>query len=560
MELSTSMPEALTRTINRRGVLLDQGHCRRQIALVAEARDGLLAEMVAITGLENPNSTAQLLPWLKAHGYMGENLRASTVREEMDAAPEAIKRVLTIRLVLAKSPVKKYQSALDKVSVDGRLKDVLVYCGAVKTGRWSSGGVQTHNMPRPIHPSLLAEEGTPERVLQDASDGLRHMLIAPDDKVLVVSDLAGIEARVLAWLAGETWALEAYARGDDLYIATYAKVFGLQQDDVDKTGRFIGKLIVLSMGYAGGLGAFMRFAGDYSMDLSILYDIVWPISEQHHKQAEWMLDYHSKYSKQHIKALTDKYGEDEARRIMLAIECIKLGWRAANPNVVRFWKDLEDAWRAAFANPGSIVTAGKCAFKYGRAATGPVMRMTLPSGTHIHHHMPRVSTTTKAMYNDVMEARNAEEMNGSQKLLLEAVEQYVPGSAFMGDEELGEMFTDDVIYGVGIAIGRRLNGGISYMASEEGTWRRCGTYGGSLAESNSQRLSRDILAYNMPAIEAAGFDIVASVHDEVITEADPGKTVEELNDLLATVPPWAAGLPLAADGYVTERGGFYRKD
>lgn len=477
--------EQITRDISNRGMFIDQLHCRQQIALVERAKAAMLAEMSSITGLAKGNAPIPLREWLVANGCDMTDIQAATVRDAaMTATDPDVRRVLRLRQYVSKTPTSKYQAAINRVSADGRLRGMLTYCGATKTGRWSSTGINFQNLPRPIKKDKLAQEGTPERAMQDAANGIRAMIIAPPGRKLVVSDLSGIEAMLLAWLSGEEWVLDVFRRDESLYKATYSGMTGVPVSAVDEGQRFIGKVAALALGYAGGFGAFTQMAAGYGMDLAVLYDVVWPgASSDARSSAEWMLEYHI------------NHGSDRGfpAEVILACEVIKVSWREANPMIVAFWRDLEEGWRSALNRPGTVVPVGKCAMTYGSCRTGPVLRITLPSGRHIHHHRPEA------------------------------------------DEE-----------------------GLWYMSQNSMTrkWERTSTYGGSLAESAAQGAARDILAANLPLVDMQGFDITMLVHDEVIAEADERLSVDDLNASLATVPSWAKGLPLAAEGFEAQR---YRK-
>lgn len=478
-----SNTEAVTRAINRRGFLLDQDHCRYWISQVEQAKFGIETEMAITTGLVKPNAPIALREWFGGQGLILPDMQAATIEDALLSCQDPVlRRMLEFRLYVSKSPTTKFQAGLRRVSPDGRLRDASIYCGATKTGRWSSVGWQ--NLPRPIYKNDLQPEGTAARVMQDASNAIRGMIIAPPGRKLAVSDLANIEARVLAWLAGEEGELAAFAAGKDIYKRAYAGMTGKPVDAVTGDERFIGKVASLALGYGGGLGAFTQMAAGYNLDLDSLHDVVWPVTPGDRRgKAHWMLDYHKEKK-------SDKDLPDDT---ILACEAIKLGWREAHPHVVRFWKALEDGWIHAINRPGHRVEIGKVSMVYGKTGCGPALVMELPSGRRVYHHQARYSDS-----------------------------------------------------------------GLSYMSQDSMTrqWRRTGTYSGSIAETACQAVARDVLAANMPLAEMMGYDIVLSIHDEVITETDTG-TIEELNDILSVVPAWAEGLPLAADGYeTTER---YRK-
>lgn len=314
----------------------------------------------------------------------------------------------------------------------------------------------------------------------------------------------------------------------------------------------------LSMGYAGGLGAFVQMAAGYNLDLTMLYAIVWPVSPQHHRQAEWMWEYHQSHSADRLAAMEKKYGP-KLKEVVLACEVIKLSWRESCPNIVAFWKALEEAWESAIRSPGKVFTAGRVALVYGKTRVGPALRMTLPSGRHIYHHKAKVEAGWQTALEAIIKARAADTPTKKQRELLQALEVMLPGSDLMSDSDLKKELDTTTVFNIADACGRQFGTSLAYYASssQSGKWAKTYTYGGSLSESAAQGSSRDLLAYNLPAVDEAGFNQLLLVHDETVTEAPMDKTVEELNGILSRVPTWARGIPLSADGYATTGG--YKK-
>jgi len=271
-----------------------------------------------------------------------------------------------------------------------------------------------------------------------------------------------------------------------------------------------------------------------------------------------MFDYHERHSKDKMDALRKKYGSD-TEKVVLAVEVIKLGWREANSRIVEFWKALEFAWVSAINSPGKVFSAGRVAFVYGRVGTGPTLRMTSPSGRMLYHSDARATPSRDVALAVILAARGAKNATERREKLLNAVEEVIPGSGFMDDEELSAAITDDAANEIGKLADRRFSTRLSYMSQDSVTrrWGRTETYGGSLAESAAQALSRDLLVRAMDSADKAGFDIVLTVYDEIIAEAALDKTVDDLNHILSTPPKWAGDMPLAADGYQTTEG--YRK-
>lgn len=326
-------------------------------------------------------------------------------------------------------------------------------------------------------------------VMDLCTDALRGLIVAPPGRKLVVSDLQGIEGRVLPWLAGEDWKLEAIREfdagfGPDMYRLAYARPFGVDPNSISSFERQMGKGMELSMGYGGGVGAFVSVSANYKLDLDEMTAAAWDkMPREVMGQAGGMWEWAVKKN----KTLGLR------REVYMVCDALKQMWRNAHPATVDLWAAYENAYRQATLNPGKVFRAGRCAF----ARTGNWLRVRLPSGRELCYASPRVSD----------------------------------------------------------------KGELSYMGMNQYSrkWQRLKTYGGKLTENIDQAVARDIMDSAMGPAEEAGYDILLTVHDELITETpdSPDFTHEALSEILATNPPWADGLPLAAGGFESYR---YRKD
>lgn len=327
-------------------------------------------------------------------------------------------------------------------------------------------------------------------LMELASSAVRGCIVAPPGCKLVVADLAGIENRVLAWLAGEGWKLQALrdydaGTGPDLYKLAYSKSFAVPVDEVTKDQRQIGKVMELALGYAGGVGAFATMAAGYGMDLEDLADKVHAAAPGTVlMEAMSFLDWLRGQGKHKPPGMSDK--------AFVACDTLKRMWRAAHPATTALWRSVEEIATCAVQQPGVTVQAGRIRAR----RDGQWLRLAMPSGRALCYPRPEV------------------------------------------DEK----------------------GQLSYMGTNQYTrkWERLRTYSGKLVENLCQAVARDVLASTMPAIEEAGYRIVLSVHDELLTETpdDPEFTAEQLAALMSTQPDWAKDLPLAAEGFEAKR---YRK-
>lgn len=319
---------------------------------------------------------------------------------------------------------------------------------------------------------------------------------------LIAADLSNIEGRALAFIGHEEWKLEAfraYDRGEgaDLYNITATSIIGGDPFKVAKKDRNVfGKVPDLALGYAGGVGALQQFAKAYRVEMADH----WPTIEENIDAI-------------HVAKAQENYGlwgapkaeEMEISEIeWTASETVKLAWRARHPATVKLWQEVEDAARNAIKHKGKTFKAGRHLLLSVRSHAGhPYLLVKLPSGRYLTYFHPRV-----------------EQKSGER------------GST------------------------------ITYMGSYRRTptsppiWGKVTTYGGKMVENICQSFSRDVMMYNMQPAEDAGYGITLTVHDEMITESENG-TDEELSAIMATVPPWAEGLPLAAAGFTATR---YKKD
>jgi DNA polymerase len=330
--------------------------------------------------------------------------------------------------------------------------------------------------------------GEPMRCLANI---VRGCIIAPHRKKLTIADLANIEGRKLAWLAGEDWktaAFRAYdaGTGPDLYILAFARAFNVDPKDVGKGyKRQIGKVMELGLGYQGGVGAFLTFAAVYNMDLEELARAVRAsVSEQVWSQGEGMYAWT-------VKKKRSTFGLPQ--EVFVACQVLVTMWREAHPATVALWAEAEAACVKAVQMPGVPFDVGQF-IKVQR--DGAWTRVRLPSGRCVCYlHM----------------------QHDERGLSFQGINQYTR------------------------------------------QWARIRTYGGKLVENWDQASSRDVLAYEMPAIDAAGYEIVLSVHDELLTETPDTDDFswQQLAGMMARPKPWAPGLPLSAAGFETHR---YRKD
>lgn len=293
--------------INDRGIAVDKELVRQAVAIDAMSREHLMAALKEKTGLENPNSVLQMRSWLAEQGMETESLGKKQVAEMLKTVREPLRSVLLLRQQLAKSSVKKYQAMEMTACDDSRAHGMFQFYGANRTGRFSGRKIQLQNLPQ-NHMSDLAEARALVRqgnyaaltLLYDSvpdvlSQLIRTAFIPKSGMKFIVSDFSAIEARVIAWLAGETWKSEAFAKGKDIYCSTASKMFGVPvvKHGVNGELRQKGKITELACGYGGSVGA-LKAMGALDMGLA----------------------------------------EEELRPLVDS-------WRSANPHIVQFWWDVD---------------------------------------------------------------------------------------------------------------------------------------------------------------------------------------------------------------------------
>ena len=341
----------LDQEINDRGIGVDMELVRQAIAMDARSRERLTAAMRELTELENPNSVQQMKQWLADHGLETDTLGKKAVAELIKTAPEPLREVLSLRQQLAKSSVKKYTAMENAVCADSRAHGMFQFYGANRTGRFSGRLIQLQNLPQNHMPDLaqaraLVRSGNYEALsmlYEDIPDTLSQLIrtafVPQDGRKLIVADFSAIEARVLAWFAGEKWVSEVFEKGGDIYCETAARMFHCR---VEKHGenaelRQKGKQVTLSCGYGGSIGA--------------------------------------------LKAM----GALEAGMTEEELQPLVDSWRAANPNIVRFWWEVDRAIKECVKKRVSTETHG-IRFDYRSA----MLFITLPSGRRLAYVKPRI--------------------------------------------------------------------------------------------------------------------------------------------------------------------------
>ena len=339
--------------INDRGVRLDMDLVKEAIEMDSRSQSELTAAMKDMTALDNPNSVQQMKQWLSDNGLETDSLGKKVVAELIKTAPPELQTVLELRQQLAKSSVKKYQTMERAVCDDGRARGMFAFYGANRTGRWAGRLIQLQNLPQNHLPDLadaraLVKSGDLDAVkllYEDVPDTLSQLIrtafIPKDGTQFYVSDFSAIEARVIAWYAGETWRQKVFETGGDIYCASASQMFHVPVEKHGINGhlRQKGKIAELALGYGGSVGA-LKAMGAIEMGLS----------------------------------------EDELPPLVDA-------WRQTNPNIVKFWWDVDRAVMEAVKYKHTTSSYGLTF-----SCRSGMLFITLPSGRNLAYVKPKVGT------------------------------------------------------------------------------------------------------------------------------------------------------------------------
>jgi DNA polymerase len=517
----------LDQRINMRGIPLDIAAIENAVAVAEAAQQQLREELAEITHgrVTTPQQVAQTLKFLKKEcGTHLADLTKATVEAALETdLPEIARRILEIRRLSAKSSTAKLRAMLDRADDDGRVRGNLVYHGAA-TGRWAGHGIQIQNFPRGsmsaaeincLHDLLPLRDPLPINLLLGPpldclSSALRSMICAKPGHRLLVCDYASIEARVLAWLAGHQRLLDLFRSGADVYVDMASQIYGCGSEEVTKDQRLIGKIAILGLGYGMGHQAFRRTC-----------------------KVVGGVEISSTFARRAVEA-----------------------YRLAN-------EPIKDLWRALNFNAQEAVATG-AKRRFGRLtirADHAWMRIYLPSGREIFYRKPFVK---KAI------APWTQGKGGRIYAPLEKQPELEEAGAVVGDYK-GEYFNKCFVPFDSEKAVREIAERCYLLRKEPeyidqieylsvGVNRKfipTRTYGGKLAENVTQAVARDFLAEAMLRVEAAGYPIVATVHDEIICEVpDNHGSLADFERIMKQIPDWGIGCPIDVEGFEDRR---YRK-
>lgn len=339
----------LDQEINDRGIMLDMAVVENAIRIDEKIRDQLMTEMKERTGLKNPNSVSQLKGWLTDYGIETDSLDKKSVKELLADAPADAADVLRLRQQMAKSSVRKYQAMANAVCMDGRAHGMFQYYGASRSGRWAGRIIQLQNLPQNHMDDLAQARGLVRAGDADAlamlydsvpdvlSELIRTAFVPRPGFKFIVADFSAIEARVLAWLAGEGWRTQAFRNGEDIYCASASQMFGVpvEKHGVNSHLRQKGKIAELALGYGGSVGALKAMG-----------------------------------------ALEMGFEEDELQPLVDT-------WRSANPAITDFWWAVDRAIKTAIRTKTTVSLP-----PFTIECRAGMLFIHLPSGRHLSYAKP----------------------------------------------------------------------------------------------------------------------------------------------------------------------------
>lgn len=461
--------------MNQRGIPINLDAVRNAKKIVEEASTEAVTEFKALTGLD-PTQVIAFREWLAQRGVDVPDLRAETIDELLDSdeleANGDAGRALELRRRVSFAATKKLDAFEAYAGPhDNKVRGILMFYGAIRTGRWSSSGPQVQNAKKPkkalekltdsiyadIKRGATADElgfvyGNP---IESVASCIRHFV--DDGKPMLNADYSAIEARVMAWIAGEEWRLEVFRGHGKIYEASACQMFKLTMEQVDKAVRQRSKVAELALQFRGGVGA-MKNMGALKMGIR----------------------------EEELQPIVDK-------------------WRSANPAIVAYWNMTDKAIESAYAYPGQrySIRNGLVTYFCARTAGINYLFCKLPSGRSLAYPEPK-REVVRMPWGDEREA-----------------------ITFLG----------------------QLKG--------KAAWGRITMSANVACENVVQATAADIMAHGLVQCQRAGYEINALIHDEALAYYKPGQSVEEFNRLLTTLPDWATGLPLKAEGGLVQ---YYRKD
>lgn len=521
------MPESelriwqLDQEINFRGLRIDVDSATKFLEAVKDYRVNLQTELRKLTegAVETGKQVTAMRKWLANRGVRLPDLRKATVEDAIASDIDSdSRRALEIRLQLSAASTGKLEAMILRSESDSRLRGNLVYHGA-STGRWAGTGLQVQNFPRGSFSQTeveIAREVLPygaeglqlmfENPIEVAKSSLRSMITAEPGHSLFVCDYASIEARDLAWICRQDDLVQDFRNGDDVYVSMAASIYNCERSEVTKDQRLVGKIAILGLGYGMGAKTFKMTCSSWGVPC--------------------------------------KFGF--ARKVVQA-------YRAKHDKIKKFWTDINEACTYSVLHHKQI-SINRLTIE----ADDEWMRITLPSGRQLMYAEPTV---------EEVEAPWSKGHTGN--IRWEGDEDDLFEGNVVWEESHGNLYSECKFYDTNwLQKHLHLTDSVEEMepqmipqlqyksvVGQGRKWRPTRTYGGKLTENIVQAIARDFLAEAMLRVKDE-YPIVATIHDEIVSEAEDHKSLEDFERLMEVVPSWGEGCPIAVEGYKAKR---YRK-
>lgn len=558
---------ALNERVNDRGLRIDVRSARAAIRLVEKAKEEINREVAAVTGgaVTAVTQVARLKTWCATQGLDLPSLDKETIDDQLHGNADlagTVRRALELRAEGAKPSTDKIGAMLDRISNDQRARGVYLHHGAGQTGRFSSRGVQAHNMPKyrknfeDAHLDLSGlfdaiRTESPEtlralygedlgRPLHLISDAVRSFIWADPGKEFLVADYSSIEGRMAAWFAGEEWEVEAYraldrGEGAGIYEMNAADIYQIPVAQVTKIQRKVGKVRALSCAYQTGPAGILKFARQEKTKLAPLFPALWEAADPTRRAA-------AERRRSDREKRGDVVLQVNGREAWLAAELIKVSWRAQHPKIVAAWAALENAAIEAVRTPGKTCRA-ELPIRVEYVVAHGYLWCRLPCGRCLAYGRPK-------LHAQVYAREQLPDGNWSDSERMDAKEAYERQASGGPDAFVGSRV--------------KIEGACKPKITARGTdaqtenWVRFPVYGGSFFNNVVQGSARDVLVHGMLRAEEAGLEVNLSTHDEIGCEVWRGSADPTwFERLICDLPPWCAGLPLTAKAFTSKR---YRKD
>lgn len=493
----------LDQQINAHGVAIDKDLVDGALHISDLSTASLTIEASNITKLSNPNSTQQLTEWLASKNIQVDNLQKETVTNLIKESTGEVKRVLEIRQELSKTSVKKYQAMEEALCDDGRVRGLLQFYGANRTGRWAGRLVQVQNLPRNYLETLsiarelvtLKKSEALKFIYGNVPDTLSQLIrtafVPSKGNTLLISDFSAIEARVIAWLSGEQWRLDVFNSHGMIYEASASQMFGVALELIKKGNeeyklRQSGKVAELALGYQGSVGAMK------SMDL-----------KGEIRPEDMSIEAIQNFAHQNNMTLVNENDVDLVKEAMIDSHYLDIvrRWRSSNKRIVDLWYSIENAALSVLRTGQPAGVKNLLFARESDIVNGlDFLTVTLPSGRKLFYVKP-----------------------------------------FIAENGFGKE-------------------AIHYFGMDQTTkkWEKISTYGGKLTENIVQAIARDCLAETLKRLSVTGYQTVMHIHDEVVLDVPVHLAdLEKVESIMKAPISWAPGLPLNADGFISN---YYKKD